>query len=200
MKIQEQKVELIWITSHPEKTIERIGRTCYKSEDKITNDSHEKFIDNLLNLNHDAMIEHAVASFRIITNRSISHEIVRHRLASFAQESTRFCNYTKDKFGGECTFIEPPELFGTQRAEWLKACRASEKSYLKMIKEGYKPQIARSVLLTCLKTEIVMTTNFREWLHFIKLRSSNKAHPQIKEIAIKIKKILNSYAPIIFKV
>lgn len=178
--------------------IEKAGRTCYKSEDKITETSSGDFVKRMTKFGHHSMLEHASASFRIITDRGISHEIVRHRLASYAQESTRYCNYSKNKFGNECSFIEPFGMNENQTSLWLIACIQTEKIYFKMLEDGCTPQIARSVLPTSLKTEIVMTANFREWLHFIKLRTSKKAHPQIRPIAYQIQNTLSQYAPNMF--
>jgi thymidylate synthase (FAD) len=198
MKIVKPSVELLWITPEAEKQIEAAGRTCYKSEDKITEDSAEKFCRKMIVSGHYPMIEHAVASFRIITDRGITHEIVRHRLASYAQESTRYCNYNSDKFGKECTFIEPPGLTGMERDTWKVACNQAEVNYFTLLGHGCSPQIARSVLPNCLKTEIVMMANFREWMHFIKLRGAKTAHPQIRPIAIMIHDRLMQYAPSVF--
>lgn len=199
MKIIAPSVSLVWITPDPEFQIEAAGRTCYKSEDKITEYSAQQFSKKMREAGHHAMIEHAVASFRIITDRGITHEIVRHRLASYAQESTRYCNYSSDKFGNECTFIEPPGLTNEQRREWEYACIAAEQHYFKMLKNGCTPQIARAVLPNCLKTEIVMMSNFREWRHFISLRGTNAAHPQIRPIAYAIWEILMKHAPGVFE-
>lgn len=199
MKIVKQSVKLLWITENPEFQIERSGRLCYKSEDNMTPESSGEFCEKMKRLGHHAMIEHAVASFRIVTDRGVSHEIVRHRIASFAQESTRYCNYSADKFGGEIKVIEPPGLDTVQRGYWLLGCEYSERRYLGMLGCGCSPQIARSVLPTCLKTELVMTANLREWLHFIELRGSKAAHPQIRPIAHEINRILAEHAPSIFK-
>ncbi len=198
MKIVKQSVDLVWITPYPEQHIELAGRTCYKSENKITKDSSAKFVEKLRKRGHHAMLEHSVASFRIITDRGITHEIVRHRLASYAQESTRYCNYSGDKFGKECTFIMPPGLTPIQKLTWKNGCKYAEQQYLTMLECGCSPQIARSVLPNCLKTEIVMTANLREWRHFIKLRGSKAAHPQIQPIAHQICDILSAYAPNVF--
>ena len=198
MKIVKPSVELIWITENPEYQIEVAGRTCYKSEDKITETSSADFSRKMTKLGHHAMIEHAVASFRIICDRGITHEIVRHRLASFAQESTRYCRYSDDKFDGQCSFIEPPSLNEDQRITWIDACECAEDKYFEMLYFGCSPQIARSVLPTCLKAELVMMANFREWRHFISLRGSKSAHPQIRPIAYDIWKELINHAPNIF--
>lgn len=199
MKIVKQSVELVWATNKPEKQIEIAGRTCYKSEDRITDESAGAFVKRIKDSGHHAMLEHAVASFKIITDRGISHEIVRHRIASFAQESTRYCNYSKDKFDNELTFIKPPELkTAYQMSVWNHGCVFAEMGYFELIKSGISPDIARSLLPTCLKTEIIMTANLREWMHFIYLRTSTAAHPQIQTIAKAIQKHLVLYAPNIF--
>lgn len=198
MKIVKPSVELLWITDEPEEMIEVAGRTCYKSEELITQHSSKSFVQKMIRSSHHAMVEHAVASFRIVTDRGITHEIVRHRLASYAQESTRYCNYSRDKFGNECSFIEPPGLEGLERDIWEASCIVSEKAYFDMLDNNCSPQISRSVLPNCLKTEIVMMANFREWRHFIKLRSSKAAHPQIRPIANMILDILSDLAPVVF--
>ena len=199
MKIEKQSVSVIWVTPDAEKAIESAGRTCYKSEDKLTDSSAARFAEQMTTTGHHAMIEHASASLRIITDRGISHEIVRHRLASYAQESTRYCNYAKDKFDNQITVIFPPGMAESPHYEvWRDACDLAESSYLSMIHHGVKPEIARSVLPTCLKTEIVMTANFREWRHFIQLRGSKAAHPQIRSIARDCLNLLMGYAPNVF--
>src|SRR6266540_1618923 len=150
----------------------------------------------------DVMIEFGDATFRIVCDRGVSHEIVRHRIASYAQESTRFCNYGGERFGREITVIEPSwsddEAGRFARVHWERACLEAESAYMKMIDEGVKPQIARSVLPTCLKTEIVMKANFREWLHFLKLRTAPAAHPQMQEIARLIQGQLRVACPEVF--
>lgn len=198
MKIVKPSVELLWYTPEPELQIELAGRTCYKSEDKITNESSKKFTKQVTERGHHAMIEHAVASFRIVTDRGITHEIVRHRLASYAQESTRYCNYSGDKFGEECSFIKPPNFDPALFEVWKQACIFAEHKYFNMLKLGASPQIARAVLPNCLKTEIVMTANFREWRHFIALRISKSAHPQIRPIALEVLKVLYKLSPGVF--
>lgn len=197
MKIVPEQVTLEWITPDAEKVIEAAGRTCYKSSPRGEG-SEIHFIRMLIDRGHEAMLEHASASFRIITDRGISHEIVRHRLASYAQESTRYCNYGTDKFENECTFIEPRDLDDKQFLIWERACIKAEIYYFKLLEAGCKPQIARSVLPTSLKTEICMTANFREWRHFIALRAASSAHPQIQELAKMIQRQLYHEAPTVF--
>lgn len=174
------------------KHIERIGRVCYKSEDKITDDSCIAFIKMLIKRGHEAMIEHYSLSVKFICDRGVSHEIVRHRVASFAQESTRYCNYGK---ADEITVIAP--LWGITEP-WSDACLQSEESYLQMLKDGHKPEQARSVLPNSLKTEIVMTANLREWRHFFKLRTASTAHPQMREITRPLLAELKTLIPVIF--
>ena len=198
MKIVNQKVELLWITPQPEKVIEQIGRTCYKSERFITDESAGKFCKNMVMAGHHAMIEHAVASFRFVVDRGVSHEIVRHRLASYAQESTRYVGYHRDVFGGEIKVIEPPGLGDVDRVLWERACEEVEAAYMEMTRSGVKAEIARSVLPTCLATELCMTANFREWRHFIKLRGAKAAHPQIRVIAKLVLGVLKVKAPNVF--
>jgi len=199
MKIVKPSVKMLWITPEAQKQIEIAGRTCYKSEDKITDDSAYAFCCKMRKSGHHAMIEHACASFVIVCDRGVSHEIVRHRIASYAQESTRYCNYSKDKFDNQCTFIKPPNLSVQQSLEWELSCENSEDSYNTLLDEGCSAQIARSVLPNCLKTEIVMTANLREWRHFITLRGSKAAHPQIRPIAVDIWKELMLHVPSIFE-
>lgn len=202
MKIIKPSVELLWITPNAEQMIERSGRICYQSCEKITDDSAAKFVDKINKLGHHSVLEHGVASIKFITDRGVTHELVRHRMASYSQESTRYCSYNKDKFGGELSFIEPPFKTEAERAEWVDTCEIIEWSYLYLLNKcKTKPEIARAILPNCLKTEIVMTANFREWLHVIALRSSrNKgAHPQIKEIIDMAEEILAKECPSIFK-
>ena len=181
------------------KKIEEIGRTCYKSDG--TQQSAEKFVKNLLKRGHDAMIEHYSISVRVICDRGITHEIVRHRLFSFAQTSTRYCNYASDKFENEISVICPfenDENYTENYKTWRNTCELAENSYLYLIKNDVSPQIARAVLPTCLATEIVMTANLREWRHFFKLRLSSRAHPQMREIAEMIIKLFREKIPVIF--
>lgn len=200
MKIVEPSVTLLWVTPDSQKQIELAGRTCYKSEDKITPDSSAEFCKRMVKSGHHAMLEHACASFKIVTDRGISHEIVRHRLASYAQESTRYCDYSGGKFNSECSFIEPPGLDAPAQRRWVSLCREAEYTYMSLLAEKVSAQIARAVLPNCLKTEIVMTCNFREWRHFIQLRASKAAHPQIRPIAREIWEHLHICAPEVFNI
>lgn len=224
--------------------LERQGRTCYKSEDKMTEDSAEKFIRSILKTDarermrqvivdtlydtlqsgstyqpeevadsmmeqvlsimddaaHESVIEHASMSVRFICDRGVTHELVRHRLAAFSQESTRYCNYSKGKFGNELTVIHPCFLTeGTHQYKlWLDAMCTAETLYLDMLKNGAKPQEARDVLPNSLKTEIVCTANVREWRHIFRLRTSKKAHPQMRELMCPLLAEARRRVPVIF--
>lgn len=182
------------------KRIERIGRVCYKSEDKIKNDSAEDFIKRIIKKGHESVIEHEKITVKVVCDRGVSHEIVRHRLASYSQESTRYCNYSKERFGEEITVIKPLfwEVDCPEYEIWYKAMEMAEKAYFNLINCGAKPQEARSVLPNSLKTEIVITMNLREWRHFFKLRTSEAAHPQMREVACIILKKFKEMIPVIF--
>jgi thymidylate synthase (FAD) len=198
MRIVKPSVELLCITPNAEELIERAGRTCYKSEDKITPGSSEKFIRMIVARGHLSVMEHASATLKFICDRGVTHEMVRHRTAAYSQESTRYCNYAKDKFGNEISVIEPPFANDALREEWCKAMEAAEASYLRLLEAGAPPELARGVLPNSLATEIVMTSNFRNWLHFFELRCSKAAHPQIREVANMALVILQKEAPAVF--
>lgn len=187
--------------------IEKIGRVCYKSEDAILSDgsSAKLFVSSLIKRQHEAMLEHGTLSIKFVVDRGVSHELVRHRIMSFAQESTRYCNYGKGKFGSEITVIEPCFWKGENSAypyeEWKRLCELAEKSYFELLDMGATPQEARSVLPNSLKTEITLTGNYREWRHFFRLRAcdaTGPAHPQMKEVTIPLLKELKEKLPIIF--
>jgi len=181
--------------------IEKAGRVCYKSEDKINAGSAAVFVKRILGTGHESVIEHEKVTVKITCDRGVSHEIVRHRIASYSQESTRYCNYSKDKFGNQLTLIRPffwnddPEKF----AIWKATMQTIEDNYNKLIALGAKPEEARSILPNSLKTEIVVTMNLREWRHFFKLRTSAKSHPQIREIAIPLQKAFQEKIPLFFE-
>ena len=182
------------------KILEKIARVCYKSESHITEDgeSAKKLITALIRSGHEAMLEHGIISVKFTVDRGVSHEIVRHRMASFAQESTRYCNYAGDKFGNELTFIKPSFFNAEEYRDWKRTMKNIEKHYLKLIEMGAKPEEARSVLPNSLKTEIVVTANYREWRHIFALRTSHKAHPQIREVMIPLMQELREKIPVIF--
>lgn len=239
MKVIKQKVELLnhneEIAKRNKDLIEFAGRTCYKSE--MNEKTQFGFLQKLVRSGHESVIEHVNISFLITTNRAISHEIVRHRIASYSQESTRYCNYSKDKFSNELTYILPDYIenglkfidknylkydnfsnlelistaetfldsddelkkeFAERYLKWIQLMNINEYEYLKMTKNNITAEKARGILPNDLKTELVVTMNLRQWRHFIALRSSKAAHPQIREIANQINDILKKYYPEIF--
>lgn len=196
------------------KMIESAGRICYKSEKKITEESASKFVTIIVNKEHTSVIEHFNITVKFICDRGVTHELIRHRLASYSQESTRYCNYSKDKFDNQLTFILPCwftdikegnyffkdiKKINTDEELWVHSMLQAENNYLDLIKKAkWTPQQARSVLPNSLKTEIVMTANLREWLWVFKKRCAKDAHPQIREIMIPLKKELNKILPEIY--
>lgn len=183
------------------KHIELCGRVCYKSENRITPESAENFVRGIIALKHEAVLEHYSFSVRFIVDRGVSHEIVRHRLASYCQESTRYCNYSGDRFGNEITVIKPYFLTeGTNGyKKWAEACETAEREYFTLLEWGCTPQEARAVLPNSLKTELIMTANLREWRHFFKLRTSPAAHPQMYEVTIPLLKEVQEKIPVVFE-
>jgi len=192
------------------KDLERAGRTCYQSQDNITDESAKKFISSIIKNKHYTILEHCSVSVKIICDRGISHELVRHRLASFSQSSTRYCNYSKGKFDNEITVIDLATGFKYDLADekdrvkysiWGKAMCKAEEYYMQMIEAGAKPEEARSVLPNSLKTEIIMTANLREWIHIFNLRAigtTGKPHPQIIEIMIPMLRKFQELIPVVF--
>lgn len=203
--------KLIALSNAPLLLIEEAGRTCYKSEDKLTPESAVPFSEMILRMGHESVLEHASASVRFICDRGVSHEIVRHRIASYSQESTRYCDYNK----GHVTFVIPPwcediipDEFQTfeqplalslESFAWYNAMEAAEYTYKELREKGWKPEQARSVLPNSLKTELVMTANLREWRLFFKLRTSPKAHPQMREITLPLLDEFRMYIPVLFE-
>lgn len=182
------------------KNIERFGRTCYKSENLITDTSATTFVENILKRGHESVIEHEKVTAKIICDRGITHEIVRHRIASYSQESTRYCNYQKNKFGNELTFIKPVfwEEGSPEYILWCEMMKKIEENYMRLINMGASPQEARSILPNSLKTEIIVTMNLREWRHFLRLRTAETAHPQMQEIARPMLVSFQKLIPVVF--
>lgn len=182
------------------KNIERIGRVCYKSEGRINEDSAYGFVEMLMRKEHLGLLEHNIISVRFITDRGISHEIVRHRLASYAQESTRYCNYANEQFGKQLTFIEPCYWAKDTYAykAWFNLCVNIEELYKSMRLAGNAPEEIRAILTNSLKTEIIVTMNLREWRHFFKLRTAISAHPQMRDLVIPLLEEFRNKIPIIF--
>ena len=210
MKIVEQSHRIIkptnWLSEL--KDIEYAGRIAYKSENKITDDSYESFIKMIIDRGHEAVIEMADMKVHFVTDRGITHELVRHRLASYIQESTRYCNYSATKFGKEVTFIRPsmpcqdPDEYNADFIAWKMMCETAEQQYLSLVDvaSGWSPQQARSVLPNCTKTEIFMKANFREWRHIFKLRAISKAaHPDMRRLMIPLYEECRRLCPAIFE-
>lgn len=191
------------------KKIEACGRVAYKSENRIKDGSAEEFVRSLIKMGHESVLEHASLTAKFIVDRGISHELVRHRIASFTQESTRYCNYSQDKFGNEITVVAPGSFTSskmTSRTEedeayaaWETACKWAERAYFYMLECGVSPQIARNVLPNSLKTEVVMTANLREWRHFFRLRCSSAAHPQMQEVSVMLLRSMYYWLPAVFE-
>ena len=182
------------------KRLEQCGRVCYKSEAKITDTSAPAFVAGIIKRSHEAVLEHCSFTVKFICDRGVSHEIVRHRMASYCQESTRYCNYSKEGFGSEITVIKPcfwPDD-SDEMCEWRSAMRLTESHYFSLLQFGATPQEARSVLPNSLKTEVVMTANIREWRHFLKLRCSPAAHPQMREVALILLEKVHTLIPVCF--
>lgn len=182
------------------KIIELSGRVCYKSEHKISDFSSEPFVRNIVISGHESVIEHQSATVKFVADRGFLAEITRHRIASFSVESSRYANYSKEKFGSEITVIEP--LFfkkgSIEYNSWMQACLCCEQAYMSIIANGGKAEEARSVLPLSLKTEIIMTANFREWRHIFKLRCNKAAHPQMRELMIPLRDEFSVKVPSIF--
>ena len=206
MKIIKASYEILPVNGQPLdggevlRAIEAAGRTCYKSEDKTAPDSAEAFVRTLLRRGHESVLEHVWFSVRFVVDRGVSHEIVRHRLAGYSQESTRYCNYSQDRFGNELTFIRP--CFWKERPEefavWQETMAVIEQNYFRLLSLGAAPQEARSILPNSLKTEIAVTMDLREWRHFFKLRTSPAAHPQMQEVAKALLADFQKRIPLLF--
>lgn len=182
------------------KRLEQCGRVCYKSEAKITDTSAPAFVSGIIKRGHEAVLEHCSFTVKFICDRGVSHEIVRHRLAAYCQESTRYCNYSKDVFGNEITVIRPSYMRPGMKdfQIWERAMNACEDAYFDLLDYGCTPQEARSVLPNSLKTEVVMTADIREWRHFLKLRCSPAAHPQMREVALILLEKVHALIPVCF--
>lgn len=196
------------------RVIEEAGRTCYKSEDRIKEGTAEDFSRMLIRRGHESVLEHVSLRARFIVDRGVSHELVRHRVASYSMESSRFCNYSGDRFGGEITFIQPLWVSLDENTEndkeryrgqsqpdqsWLIAMEECERLYFRLLDFGWTAQQARSVLPNSLKTEVVMTANVREWRQVFKLRCSSAAHPQMREVMLPLLKEAHSICPVLFE-
>ncbi|HIR13306.1 MAG TPA: FAD-dependent thymidylate synthase [Candidatus Choladousia intestinavium] len=209
MIIKKPEIEILSETSYEEllKKVERAGRVCYKSEENIKEGSAETFIRGILKRGHESVVEHGSITVRIVCDRGVTHEIVRHRIASYSQESTRYCNYANEKFGSQITCIDLASGFQYDLNDekdrrkyeiWKKAMEEAERYYFELLEAGARPEEARSILPNSLKTEIVVTMDIREWRHFIRLRGGHAAHPQIREITKMILEEFSRRYPVFF--
>ncbi len=202
MRVIQPGHEIVFMPGTEEilRLLELAGRTCYKSEDKITDDSAAGFVGRIVRSGHESVIEHANITVRFIIDRGVSHELVRHRLAAYSQESTRYANYSQERFGREITVIKP--CFWDQGSLeydlWEKAMYQAEEAYMQLLDQGASPQQARAVLPNSLKTEVVMTANLREWRHVFRLRCQKAAHPQIREVMLGLLADMHSRIPVLF--
>lgn len=179
--------------------IEDCARVCYKSEGMKTEVSWMSLITKLLEKKHFPMFDHGSMSVKFVTSRGIGNELTRHRMAAFAQISTRYCNFSKDKFGSEITVIQPSELTKKEDIEcWTAAMLATELAYMQLLKNGHTAQIARDVLPLCLQTEIIMTADLTEWHHVFKLRTAKAAHPHMRELMIPLLMETRKIFPLVF--
>ena len=195
MKLIKQSATLVHVTPDAERMIERAGRVCYKSTANITDTSAREFVKRLKASGHGSVLEHGVATFLFVTNRGVTHELVRHRLASYSQESTRYVRYQ------DVEYIEPTwyaDATDEQKRLFEDSLSYTEICYSQLLKSGWRPEQAREVLPNALKTEIVMTANLREWMHVFSLRCSSKAHPQIRELMWMAKRRLAYEVPSLF--
>lgn len=201
MRIAEPSFEILNAPKREEvlRHLELCGRVCYKSEDKMTEESASRFVKFLIERGHESPIEHISISVRVICDRGVSHEWVRHRIASYSQESTRYCNYNSEKFGGGIAFIRPYFADNERLFEiWKAEMESAEKAYMEMLANGAKPEDARSVLPNSLKTEFICTMNLREWRHFFALRCAKAAHPAMREIAVPLQEAFREMLPELF--
>jgi len=207
MDIVRQTAEIVSVTPHPLRLIEMAGRTCYRSEPR---GKAADFVRRLVEKGHESVIEHAVATIALTTDRGVTHELVRHRLASYSQESTRYCTYR-----GEIEFVLPvwcevlrPGRYSTDSSEllelpetercWAVAMLLAEELYHRLLKHGWRAEQARAVLPNSLATRIVVTANMREWRHILKLRTSAAAHPQMRDLMLKVLALLKEKTPVLF--
>lgn len=181
------------------KNIELAGRVCYKSEDRITGTSAHTFVSNIIKRGHESVLEHEKITVKFVCDRSVSHQIVRHRLASFSQESARYCNYSLDRFGGEITVVQPYFVDNIDAYDtWYSACLAAEQAYMDLIRAGLPAELARSVLPHSVKTELFVTANIREWRHIFKLRAAKSAYIELRRIVIPLLLHFRDKIPVLF--
>ena len=179
--------------------IERACRTCYKSENLITDESYKNLLKNCLNRGHESVLEHEKITVRMICDIGVYKDLTRHRHASFSIESTRYCNYSKDKFSNEIDFIRPFHLQQIEYKLWKNCMDTIEKTYLKMARLDCKPDQMRMILPHSTAAEVTMTANIREWKHILSLRASKHAHPSVQQLMIPLLLEFKKTMPEIFE-
>lgn len=204
MKIEKQGYEILTeISPNAEKElrlIEKAGRTCYKSESGDF-EKCKSFIRNIIANGHESVLEHSLLTVKFVTSRAVSHQLVRHRLCAFSQESQRYCNYSFGKFDNEITFIEPVDILETNSYKrWKAQCAEAEIAYMVLLGEGHlKPESARAVLPNSTKTELVVSANYREWRHILRERTSKRADPNMRQLMIPLLSHLYFRIPVVFE-
>lgn len=202
MKVEQQNFEILTeISPNAEKElrlIETAGRTCYKSEigdfERCKN-----FVRTIIKNGHESVLEHSILTVKFVTSRSVSHQLVRHRLCAFSQESQRYCNYSQGRFDNEISFIPPVGITKEEFEVWKRSCANDEYEYMQAINKGRAPESARAILPNCTKTEIVMTANYREWRHILKERTSRRADPNMRALMTSLLSRLYFDIPVIFE-
>jgi len=183
------------------KNLERACRTCYRSEDKITEESYKTLLKNCINRGHESILEHEKITIRMICDIGVYKDLTRHRHASFSIESTRYCNYGKDKFENQIKFIKPVNIEeGTEiYEEWKKSLEEIEKHYIKMVELGATPDQMRMILPHSTAALVTMTANIREWKHIFSLRCTKHAHPAVEQVMIPLLLHFKKHMPEIFE-
>lgn len=205
MKIISPSVEILQNINYDYilKHLEVCARNCYKSEGNITEDNTSaiKMVKKLIELNHTAMLEHYNITVKLICDIGAYKDLTRHRHASFAIESTRYCNYAKDKFGNELTFIKPCNIEELSPIwnEWISQMKEVELTYREMAKLGAKPDQLRLILPHSTASSVVMTSNIREWRYILNLRCAKFAHPSVREIMLLLLSRFYFMMPVLFE-
>lgn len=170
------------------KNIERACRTCYRSEGNITEESYKKLLSNCINRGHESVLEHEKITIRMTCDIGVYKDLTRHRFGSFSIESTRYCNYGKDKFDNELKFIKPCNIDGSSElySNWIGAMDFIEKEYIAMSNNGATPDQLRMILPHSTAAQVTMTANIREWKHILDLRTKNMTHPSIRQLLIPL--------------
>ena len=201
MKIVEPKIEIEKVDyKKVMKNLERACRTCYRSEDKISDESYKTLLKNCINRGHESILEHEKITIRMICDIGVYKDLTRHRHASFSIESTRYCNYGKDKFDNEIKFIKPVNIEENTEIykEWKESCEEIEKRYIKMVELGATPDQMRMILPHSTAALVTMTANIREWKHIFNLRCTRHAHPAVEQVMIPLLLHLKENMPEIF--